>query len=890
MSLARFFSKPRWLSKDAAIRRDSVASENAAELVAQLAQFAREDSDAGVRIAALKRLAEPGLAQALAQDDRDEGVRSVARNLFAELLAGTHPSSPPLSDRIRLLRAQDEVHLIEQIAVTAPEAELRLAALQRVERHALILERVTADADAAVRLAALERINDEAQLVRISERARKSDKAISRLATERVHALRIERGDSAAISTQATSLCEQLERLLREGGNPGQAETIANQWQAIAEKVPTQLATRYRNAHELFELSRDPDKIQRMRQRAIDRAKLESELLAIEQALLPASAHSAAELQERFNALAELHAEFADDSDEFAAMLSVRFARLGAQLATLKSAPAAEIHKPESSENAKPDAQDRGAEAERQARRDAARAERDNKQRTLISKLDEAIQEAARVIAQGKSAEAHLAHARIQSLRRELGAVPPALRDALADVESDYAKIQQWQRWGDGKRRQQLCEELEVLPETGLHPDAIATRVREIQIEWTSLDRLEARPARANDGIDRRFRALCHKAIEPTKPYFEKRDELRKQGTEETSQLIAEVRVTVAGEDPDWPELAGMRKRAVEGLRSLDRVDPRERKNLAAELKQVLGIIDERIAAHHAGIESTKAALISRAQALSEQTDTRSAITQARDLQKLWQATGNGKRSRDQAQWKIFRAAIDAVFGRADDERAQRSAQDRQAVEDATALCGELEAIAANTSEPDRAELHRIDSAWHAIGIRDAGLRQRFQNARDSLEKLKAERERNKRRAQFDVWLSHYEVLRKFEIGELDVEATRDARASLPVLAISADAFEARIREAGSGQTASPENSDLLRDQVLEAEQLAGIEPPEKDRQRRMDLQVDKLSARMRGVQAPAPAAALEQLLGTWIDLGSADSDLDTRFKRAVAAILDTLG
>ncbi|MBL0164936.1 MAG: hypothetical protein IPP82_15160 [Xanthomonadales bacterium] len=164
MSLARFFSKPRWLSKDATVRRDAVATEKAAELVSQLARFAREDDDAGVRITALKRLAEPGLAQAMAQDDRDEGVRNAARTLFTELLAGTHASAPALADRLRLLRAQDDARLIEQIAVTAPEPELRLAALQRVERPALILERVTADSDAAVRLAALDRIDDETQL------------------------------------------------------------------------------------------------------------------------------------------------------------------------------------------------------------------------------------------------------------------------------------------------------------------------------------------------------------------------------------------------------------------------------------------------------------------------------------------------------------------------------------------------------------------------------------------------------------------------------------------------------------------------------------------------------------------------------------------------------
>jgi hypothetical protein len=49
----------------------------------------------------------------------------------------------------------------------------------------------------------------------------------------------------------------------------------------------------------------------------------------------------------------------------------------------------------------------------------------------------------------------------------------------------------------------------------------------------------------------------------------------------------------------------------------------------------------------------------------------------------------------------------------------------------------------------------------------------------------------------------------------------------------------------------------------------------------------------MRGVQAPAAAAALEELMNRWIELGlpgDGDGEREARFKRAAAAILDTLG
>jgi hypothetical protein len=80
---------------------------------------------------------------------------------------------------------------------------------------------------------------------------------------------------------------------------------------------------------------------------------------------------------------------------------------------------------------------------------------------------------------------------------------------------------------------------------------------------------------------------------------------------------------------------------------------------------------------------------------------------------------------------------------------------------------------------------------------------------------------------------------------------------------------------------------------VLELESLAGIEPPEVDRQRRMDLQMEKLSARMRGQQAVAAEQALQSLLSDWLQLGTPDASsqsLDSRFQTAVVGVLDTLG
>ncbi|MEZ5462910.1 DUF349 domain-containing protein [Dokdonella sp.] len=893
MSLARFFSKPRWQSKDESVRRAAVATDKSPELIESLPRLVREDTDAGVRIAALKRLADPALAQSMATDDRDEGVRKIARNLFVELLAGTHPSAPALTDRLRLLRAQDDPRLIEQIATSAPEAELRMAALQRIDKPAFMLDRATADSDPDIRQAALERITEESQLARIIERTRKTDKSISRRAAERLENLLVDRGDAVAIETRARQLCEQMERLLREGEGGDGASRIAEAWQSVAGKADQTLVTRYENALELYALSRDPDQVARLRQRALDRQHIEQELEAIAQVLAGGSARSRCEeLLQRFEALTGLHAAYARDGDEASAVVSVRFTRLGAQLAALQSMPETSDSEARAIAVAEARADQDAAIAARNELQAEARAEQALKQKRAVEALQAAIATTSEAIRAGKTAEAHKGHAAVNRLRRQMKTIPAAMRDQLADIESEYAKIAEWQRWSDNERRQQLCEELEVLPETGLHPDAIATRVREIQTEWAHLDQIEARPARSADGMTRRFRALCHKAIEPAKPYFEKRDELRKQGTGETEALVAEARAAASAEEADWRGLANLRKQATDALRRLDRVNPRERKHLAAELKAALSAIDERISAQYALIETAKQDLIARALALSEQADLRTAMSQARDLQKLWQKSGNGKRSRDQAQWKQFRAALDAVFARADTERDARAAQEQQTLDSAANLCAEMEALAHASAMPERSSVQRVENEWRALGIRDGALRQRFESARSALSALQARHDREQRRAEFDIWLAHYSLARRLERGEIDASAFNASRSGLAPLSLAAEEIEARIQPLLDGNPVATGERDALRDCVLEIEQLAGMEAPAEDRQRRMDMQVEKLAARMRGVQAPAPGNALRELIATWSQLGTVDdrdAALESRFERALQATLETL-
>jgi exonuclease SbcC len=839
-----FARKPRWLSKDASTRLLGVLHDNESDLVATLGRIAREDEDAKIRIAAMKRLADPGIVQGVAHDDADPGARVQARALWLDLLTGTHASSPSLVERVRLLKAQDDNELIEHIARRAREPELRRAALERITRASVLFDRALEDPDAQIRVGLVERIDDEAQLARLAERARKSDKQVSRRAKERIEALRISRGDDVTLDLRARSLCEQLEQLVRQPRHAEAEAAITGRWADVEAAASESLRVRFNAAQALLAISRNPPpkpEVTLIEPVALAPVVEPSDVVAVE---MESSDGSSVEPLDADDKVIEITAPL---------IAQARFA------ASLDE-----------------------ANAERKQQRE--------RQQILLGQLKESLEAIDTAIEGGMAAQAHAARRKVDSLRRQLDApLPPALAQYLMAVEARYAELSRWQHWADNQRRRQLLEDIETLPTSGLHPDAVATRVRDAQLEWTRLDAIEGSDASGPGGFARQFHAACRAALAPTQAYFRKRQELRQSHAKQVADLLE--RVTALGEDTaDWPAIATLRSETVDALRGLDSVEPRERKVLAQRLKDSLTHLDARVARRDTEVERIKSALIVEAERLGEGTPQRGAAGAARELQQRWQRSGNGRRSRDQAQWTLFRAAIDAVFAKLDAERNERSARDTEELTQAQALCAEMESLGEADTSPERGVVARVQSAWNALRVREEDLIRRFGDAQNRLQDASSRRERARRHAHFDAWRVRYRLCR---IAEQSPERAEDLRAqweNAPAGAIATPELSARFETAFTTDVAHDVAiDDDYRDVLIGIEVLGGVESPQDDVERRRALQVVRLSARLRNASAAVPPEQeLATLLTQWTML-RADADADERLERALATVLETL-
>ncbi|WP_386066002.1 hypothetical protein ACFJIW_15790 [Tahibacter sp. UC22_41] len=580
MKLTRFLFKPRWQSKDVATRRGAVSELNDAELVAALPSIARNDTDAGVRLAALRRINQYEAWRERSTADADSQVREVARAAYIAMLTGTSAGLPPLDRRIAELDtlAGDE---IERIVTHGSDPALRSAALERATRPSLLAEVAASDSDPKLRLVALSRITDADALARVAERTRKTDKVVSRLARDRAEAARIAAGDADTILARARQLCERIDALLQRprSERPDELAALDQAWAALDGKAPRQFAERFESTRTFLRNDTEEAAAERTRLREL-RARIELALssgdgdpAAIEALARDAGrsvADSRHELPERERVEALL------------VQLTQRIAQRAVQARAAAETAATEAEDAETRREAALEA------IAAQARFDAAleRAQADKeKQReqhqALRRDLDNLVIELEQQLEAGDLGHALTTHARVTNL---LEGLPTLARHdkRLLNAEARLGELKRWQRWSGNERRKQLCEAIEALPALGLHPDAVATRVREARAEWQQLDTLEGdKEPRGSLGLSRRFQALCAQALKPAQGYFAKRDELRKSNQESIETLLA-AEEAQAVESADLPALTAQRRRVADALRALDGIDPARAQGIRA--------------------------------------------------------------------------------------------------------------------------------------------------------------------------------------------------------------------------------------------------------------------------------------------------------------------
>ena len=922
MALLRFF-KPKWQHPNPAIRRQAVQALTSDDETT-LIQIACEDEIPAIRRLALQRINDLAVMHTAAHQDSDKDVREFAHTRLSQLLAGSRQGGPVLELRLDFLSRHPEADLLKFVALNGIETELRKSAQDRISRESVLRDIAINDTVAANRLAALERITQTSVLEAVYRQTRKSDKQVSREARSRLDARREAQERPARIRAESEQICARIESLGhadRWEQEQADLQRLESRWQAVADETDEVYRSRYASARqafltafEAFRAARDAEErewasIRTARQTLLE--ETEQRLADVQDtAALAADTEAGyrAELttwQTRWQELPALPASQAQPlNGRFQEALNRIRQRLDllqkyrAMETTLQSLSAdaerlLETRQPVSEQQVKAlekrwkakhfsaDTDELAAAIQRletvmgQLR---ARLRSQLEQReTEFGKLPQLLEQLQALLNEKALKRAGPMHDRIQSSLSHLQALGVS-RQRLAPftqrlhaVTPRIRELQSWRKWGADEARERLCTDMEALIGRDMDPPDLATEISRLRTEW---NRLRADGSATQRTLWKRFDKAADQAYRPCQAYFKQQAAVRTSNLETKRQLCDQLEAYLASADwshMDWKAALKMQRRFSNDWRQAGPVDRRDSKSIVQRHHQAMATLNEHLDQERKRNLRQRHALIEKVVALQGVDDIRTAIEECKQLQKQWQTTVPGKRPQEDAIWKEFRDACDAVFARRRQQQDERHEAQQNNKVKKQQLCEWLESLSAATIDalPDaERQVHKADSEWEETGPAaksdQAALEQRFAKARQAFDAHRQALREAQQQTQLEQLRDKAALCLEVEqlLEQPDQELARNrlqaideqwnAQSALDNAATEQLIQQRYARAQGAVMAGGEEQQRLStelsanlarrQDLCLRMEILAGVESPPEERQARLQLQTHRLA------------------------------------------------
>jgi hypothetical protein len=733
----KFRSRPEWQHPDAAVRVEAVlrlpASDH--ELVVALA---REDADARVRRAAVKRLSEVPVLIGIAASDADPGVRDEAQGRLAHVALHDHDEA---AARAAVAGLQDSKHLAA-VAKGAMHAATREAAVHGLSDPRALAAVVRESEDAHTRLIALARIEDGATLVALAQNL--EQKAMAVAAVDRL-------SDPDALQAVAhkakVGAASRRARARRETGAPAVAPSPAALL-VVDEEAERRAYEEARAAHERdVAAAHAREREARRAQEAAEHDAAEQARLARQETLVALVA-KAEELvhQEPAAARPAFHALEAQWREAGAGAelpeLRARFEAVAATLRTHGEAARAELREKE------------------RAHHDALVALAGRAEALVAKGAQALLRDTDHALREIKEALEHPGHfpsrkerevvtGRLEAARRELY---PLLQQLREDAE--------WKRWANVSVQEELAGRAEaLLGETNL--ERAAGVLHELELRWKQA---KEAPKDKAEALWNRFKA-AHDEVKSRVEAFQAQQAEKEAGHLKQKEALCE-RAEALAESTDWVKTAELLRALQAEWKAIGPVPRAVSQRVWERFRRPCDRFFTRFHEHRKERShewdvnlARKEELCAKAEALAESMEWEQAAAELKQLQAEWRAIGAVKKSRSEAIWQRFRVACDRFF----DRYKNRDAHAREAARHTReTLCAELEAlvpaegVAQDPPEDLVTRVQAAQTAWRQAGSLPqdemALLDERFARVRDRLVEL---------------------YPRSFEGSELDPEASR---------------------------------------------------------------------------------------------------------------------
>lgn len=430
----------------------------------------------------------------------------------------------------------------------------------------------------------------------------------------------------------------------------------------------------------------------------------------------------------------------------------------------------------------------------------------------------------------------------------------------LEQVRPQLRKLESWRHWGTTQAREELIRQVRELIDSSLHPEKIATTVKEARAQWQAWDTAGDQPGKE---LWTAFDQACEAAYRPCTEHFEKLRQERAENLRQRRALIENLNRrfdSIDWKHPDWRDIDRFVRRAQRDYRSIGNVEYRQRKSLEKAFGEILAKYEDHLTRERAHSFRMREKLVSDIEALAAVDNLREALDTFENLKPQWEVTVAESRRRENSLWKRYQAACDTVYKRRDAERREQQAGRNDNLRQKQAIIGELTA-AAQTGDGDLLArtglLAQLEERWRSIGqiprAEEKHLERNWREARQQYRKAVDAAGNRARTAGFVLLARHAAFCNRQEQAVLagetsDTEAVSAAWRALPELTgATADAISVRFSRAMShpGDDTLAENLAIKQDACLRLEVILDLPSPDDCQSARMAYQVTRLNATM---------------------------------------------
>jgi hypothetical protein len=453
------------------------------------------------------------------------------------------------------------------------------------------------------------------------------------------------------------------------------------------------------------------------------------------------------------------------------------------------------------------------------------------------------LQQLEKLLAEGSSRPAQRLLQQIQNL---MEAAPAAFRQKqtprLRKLSAQAAELKDWQGFVAAPKREVLCEQMEALADDqSMEPQAKADRIQALQNEWHELG-----SAAINKSLWKRFKHAADLAYEPCKIWFAEQARQREYNQQQRQVICEELEAltrTDSHKNLDEEGLDKLLTQVHDEWRRFNPVNRVEGKRLAERFQQALTPIKDYLYGLRQEHADKKRQLIASAKELLQSEDLQAATASSKELQNQWRQVGRAPGSLEHQLWKEFRAACDQLFQQRDEQRqSQNLAREERFLQAQKELNEARQAL--QTGQLSSAKkLYRSAASLRSIP------RKKTESWQQELQDFAAQLETATRQNQ------HQEQLHKLEASWQQLPEDQPL--------------------------ADPE---LARHLTVKLETLTGLPVPEEDQALKMQLQVERLNAGIKGENITNDyQQEAGELLDQWLEsVKSREGSLSNRFIQAL--------